>query len=124
MTTLILALEENKSLTSLNLEGTNEKHLESFSRIKTLKKATRSVLILWLICLNLWPHIPTISWSSGWLGSNRRKWDLGEIIIYVCYIILEFIIDRVESKIADAICKNPRLIKIGMKFEFKDVLNR
>merc|ERR1712029_705721 len=31
---------------------------------------------------------------------------------------------RAESNIADAICKNPRLIKIGMKFEFKDVLNR
>ena len=31
---------------------------------------------------------------------------------------------RVESKIADAVCRNPRLIKIGMKFEFKDVLNR
>ena len=31
---------------------------------------------------------------------------------------------RVESRIADAVCKNPRLIKIGMKFEFKDVLNR
>ena len=34
-----------------------------------------------------------------------------------CYV-------RVESRIADAVCKNPRLIKIGMKFEFKDVLNR
>ena len=31
---------------------------------------------------------------------------------------------RVESKIADAVCDNPRLIKLGMKFEFKDVLNR
>ena len=36
----------------------------------------------------------------------------------------ECTIYRVESKIADAICKNPRLTKIGMKFEFKDVLNR
>lgn len=31
---------------------------------------------------------------------------------------------RVESRIADAICRNQRLTKIGMKFEFKDVLNR
>ena len=31
---------------------------------------------------------------------------------------------RVESRIADAVCKNPRIIKIGMQFEFKDVLNR
>ena len=31
---------------------------------------------------------------------------------------------RVESRIAEAVCKNEKIIKLGMQFEFKDVLNR
>ena len=31
---------------------------------------------------------------------------------------------RVESRIADAVLQNPRLIKLGIKFEFKEVMNR
>jgi hypothetical protein len=33
-------------------------------------------------------------------------------------------LDRVESRIADAVVKNPRFIKLGIKFEFKEVMNR
>ena len=35
-----------------------------------------------------------------------------------------YFVSRVESRIAEAVCKNEKIIKLGMKFEFKDVLNR
>ena len=31
---------------------------------------------------------------------------------------------RVEMRIADAVVRNPRLLKVGIKFEFKDSMNR
>ena len=31
---------------------------------------------------------------------------------------------RVESRIADAICKNKRLLKVGLKFQFTEVMDR
>merc|ERR1712168_1513569 len=87
--TLILALEGNKSLTSLNLEG---------NKISpdTLAKLFESLAS----CPN---NINELKVA----GQQQEKMGY-----------------RVESKIADAVCDNPRLIKLGMKFEFKDVLNR
>ena len=38
--------------------------------------------------------------------------------------IIFYFDSRVESRIAEAVCKNEKIIKLGMKFEFKDVLNR
>ena len=31
---------------------------------------------------------------------------------------------RVESRIADAICKNNTLLKVGLKFQFTEVMDR
>ena len=31
---------------------------------------------------------------------------------------------RVEMRIADAVVRNPRLLKVGIKFEFKEAMNR
>ena len=31
---------------------------------------------------------------------------------------------RVESRIADAICKNSNLLKVGLRFEFTEVMDR
>ena len=31
---------------------------------------------------------------------------------------------RVESRIADAICKNNNLLKVGLRFEFTEVMDR
>ena len=41
-----------------------------------------------------------------------------------CFEIPGAFFFRVESRIAEAVCKNERIIKLGMQFEFKDVLNR
>jgi len=89
VTTLILALEGNNSLTSLNLEGNKISPDTLASLFESLAKYPNNILELRLA------------------GQQQEKMGF-----------------RVESRIADAICRNPRLTKIGMKFEFKDVLNR
>merc|ERR1711892_1589871 len=89
VSTLILALEENQSLLSLNLEG---------NRISP----------------------DTLASLFESLASCKN----GLIEVRVAGQVQEKMGHRVESKIADAVLQNSRLIKLGIKFEFKEVMNR
>jgi len=89
ISTLILALEENHSLLSINLEGNRISPDSLASLFESL--AT---------CRN------------------------GLIEVRVAGQVQEKMGHRVESRIADAVSRNPRLIKLGIKFEFKEVMNR
>jgi len=86
---LCLALEENKSLKSLNLEG---------NKISpdTLAALFESIAV----------------GKSGLLEirvAGQQQEKMGH---------------RVEMRIADAVVRNPRLLKVGIKFEFKEAMNR
>jgi len=89
VSTLILALEENQSLLSLNLEG---------NRISP----------------------DTLASLFESLASCKN----GLIEVRVAGQVQEKMGHRVESRIADAVLQNSRLIKLGIKFEFKEVMNR
>jgi len=89
VSTLVLALEENQSLLSLNLEGNRispDTLASLFESLATCRNGLIEVRV-----------------------SGQAQEKMGH---------------RVESRIADAIMKNPRLIKLGIKFEFKEVMNR
>merc|ERR1711892_1643881 len=89
VSTLILALEENQSLLSLNLEG---------NRISPDTLAS--------------------------LFESLANCKNGLIEVRVAGQVQEKMGHRVESRIADAVLQNSRLIKLGIKFEFKEVMNR
>lgn len=89
VSTLMLALEENQALLSLNLEGNRispDSLASLFESLATCKNGLIEVRVA---------------------GQAQEK--MGH---------------RVESRIADAVLQNPRLIKLGIKFEFKEVMNR
>ena len=134
VTTLILALEGNNSLTSLNLEGTSLFLQMPFAYICNLtnliqnrqqNKPGHSCKPFWVFGEISEQH-PRV--KVGWAATRENGIQARMRIIHsisISNVISLYILHyRVESRIAEAICQNPRLTKIGMKFEFKDVLNR
>lgn len=89
ISTLIVALEENQNLLSLNLEG-NRISPDTLASLFECLATCRNGLIEVRVA-----------------GQAQEKMGF-----------------RIESRIADAIEKNPRLIKLGIQFEFKEVMNR
>jgi len=89
VSTLCLAIEENSSLKSLNLEGN--------------KISPDSIALLF----------ESLAESKSNLLEVRVAGQVQEKMGH-----------RVEARIAEAVARNPRLLKIGIKFEFKAVMNR
>ena len=139
VTTLILALEGNNSLTSLNLEGTSLFlqmpfaysmyicNLTNLIQNRQQNKPGHSCKPFW-VSGEISEQHPRV--KVGWTATRENGIQARIRIIHPLSISNSNVISlhilhyRVESRIADAICQNPRLTKIGMKFEFKDVLNR
>jgi len=89
VSTLCLALEENKSLKSLNLEGNRISPDTIASLFESLANMKNGLIELRV--------------------SGQQQEKMGH---------------RVESRIADAVVRNPRLLKVGIRFEFREVMNR
>lgn len=89
VSTLCLALEENRALKSLNLEGNKISPDTLASLFESLASGNNGLVEVRVA------------------GQQQEK--MGH---------------RVESRIADAIVRNPRLLKCGIKFEFREVMNR
>ncbi|CAB4058337.1 TMOD [Lepeophtheirus salmonis] len=87
--TLSLAIENNNTLKSINLESNRITPDTLASLFEAIASTTNGVLEI---------HV-----------SNQAQSNMGY---------------RVESRIADAICKNNSLLKVGIKFQFAEVINR
>jgi hypothetical protein len=106
----MLALEENQALLSLNLEGNRispDSLASLFESLATCKNGLIEVRVTGQAQEKM-GHRYGPGPGSG--ATNVNVW-----LSSMC---------RVESRIADAVLKNPRLIKLGIKFEFKEVMNR
>nr|ACO10662.1 Tropomodulin [Caligus rogercresseyi] len=89
ISTLSLAIENNNTLKSINLESNRISPDTLASLFEAIASTTNGVIEI---------HV-----------SNQAQSNMGY---------------RVESRIADAICKNNSLLKVGMKFQFAEVIDR
>lgn len=87
--TLNLAIENNSTLQSLNLESNRLSPDTLAGLFEALANDNNSIVEI---------HV-----------SNQAQSNMGY---------------RVESRIADAICKNKKLLKVGLKFQFGEVMDR